>query len=420
METPLSQRLPGLSTAAGAQGHSRSIEEDITLDRQLTEAAPTSLIPTDPLQPSLDVLERVPLLQALPLPILTFNPPNCSSPRAGEAEANSPEREASISTPAAPVGEGTLFDVDHASDLSTEIGEAPDGSDSSSADEGEPHDGSDASAADEAEASIPNTSAVHAIRKRQRAASSSPEPPRKSAVKRHRRRSPPANRLVAASKVASPPPSTHNDEDVDMEMDSVGDDQGDDRHESEEPVKFATAVKRLRTEFGSTKHGIIGKGKATNNQAPSSSKTSVPSAKKAKKANSKRSVRDDDTITSLGQCIPAAYQALGHPLDENELMELDWFVPTESAPSEKGNKAPVKDVPSAVSQALPIRRWHSFNAPRMTLDHQGGDVGEVRLSDAEFCFPYDALVMQCFLTLGMYLMFRIIARAWARCRLLPP
>ena len=192
-----------------------------------------------------------------------------------------------------------------------------------------------------------------------------------------------------------------DNEDINCDEDddkNVADDEGDEGRESEGLPETGSRVKALRPlheGFVIPEGGIIGKGKAANNQAPSPSKTSVPGVTKAK-VSSKQSRPRCDAITSLGKCIPPEYAVLQDPLEDDELVELDWFALTNSGLSADGRKipaAPVKGVPTPASQALPTRHWHSFRATRMTLDEEFEDVGEVRLSEAQFCFPFEAQVI---------------------------
>ena len=80
-----------------------------------------------------------------------------------------------------------------------------------------------------------------------------------------------------------------NNEDIIMGGDS---NENDDGNESEESVEFegrAKAVNPSPKRFVATRSGIVGKGKAANDKVPSSHETSVPSNKKAKKANDEQS-----------------------------------------------------------------------------------------------------------------------------------
>jgi hypothetical protein len=240
---------------------------------------------------------------------------------------------------------------------------------------------------------VVHRSHLHVTAKRSRAASSSSEAPAQTPKRRRRARSA-ANQNTATPKASNHPPrraptnrSKNNeadDSDVDME------------------VGFYSSAEREDGDEG----GIVGKGKAVNNKAHPSGKTSAPGAKakKAKNNQAPRSRPSYDVILSLGKEIPATYEALQDPLEEDELLESDWFAPAhtdpmQGKPSEKGKKnptAPVEDAPPNRSQGQSTRRWHSFTAPRMTLDHEPEDAGEVKLSDSAFCFPFDAQVNKCF------------------------
>ena len=90
------------------------------------------------------------------------------------------------------------------------------------------------------------------------------------------------------------------------------------------------------------------------------------------------------------------------PLEDDELVELDWFAPArtgaaQAESSKKGKKnttARVKGVPTPASQVLPTHCWHSFSATKMTLDAELANTEEVRLSDGRFSFPFNAQVIQ--------------------------
>ncbi len=125
------------------------------------------------------------------------------------------------------------------------------------------------------------------------------------------------------------------------------------------------------------------------------------------------------TTLCLGNDTPVTYEPLGDPLEEGELFELDWFAPVhptapQGKPSKKGKTksiAPVSGLSPPVSQTLPTRRWHSFAAPRMTLNPELEALGEVELSDGAFCFPFNAQVIICFSSLDAFLIGQIIGRA---------
>jgi hypothetical protein len=153
-------------------------------------------------------------------------------------------------------------------------------------------------------------------------------------------------------------------------------------------------------------------------KASSSRKTSVRRAKEAHNNRGPDGGPSDDGILPLKKDIPAAYRLLQDPLADDELLELDWFVPAHSRAAagkspEKGKnpKAPVKGIPLPASQAPPTRHWYSFAAPRMTLDQNLDGVGEVTLSDCPFFFPFEAQVIKCFSSLHAFLTFQIIGRA---------
>jgi hypothetical protein len=121
----------------------------------------------------------------------------------------------------------------------------------------------------------------------------------------------------------------------------------------------------------------------------------------------------------LGKDIPAAYEPLGDPIEEDELLELDWFAsPTAppAKPSKTKSMVPISAVSPPVSQMLPTRRWHSFVAPWMTLNPELEALGEVELSDGAFHFPFNAQVTKCFSSFDAFIIGQIIG--WARCK--PP
>jgi hypothetical protein len=139
-----------------------------------------------------------------------------------------------------------------------------------------------------------------------------------------------------------------------------------------------------------------GKGKAAVHKVPSPHTTSA--------------------ILCLGKDIPAAYEPLGDPIEEDELLELDWFArPTAppAKPSKTKSMVPISAVSPPVSQMLPTPRWRSFAAPQMTLNTELEALGEVELSDGAFRFPFDAQVIKYFSLLNSFLIGQIIGRA--RC-----
>jgi hypothetical protein len=206
-----------------------------------------------------------------------------------------------------------------------------------------------------------------------------------------------------------------------VEMDKV--EMDDDEIESEDVVEFEG---HSNAALVGVEEGIIGKGKGVNRKAPSSNKTlaptpnkiSAPTPKKAKKEKtSKRGPHRGPAyhpILSLEKDIPPTYEALPDPLEEDELFELDWFAPTNSSAkggksSKKGKKNPIALPPSS---SPPTRSWHSFSAPRMTLDQELKNVGEVGLSDGPFCFPFKAQVIKHFSFFDRFLTFKsLIGRA---------
>ena len=90
------------------------------------------------------------------------------------------------------------------------------------------------------------------------------------------------------------------------------------------------------------------------------------------------------------------------PLEDDKLVELDWFAPARTGAaqvelSKKGKKntmACVKGVPTPASQVLPTRCWHSFSATKMTLNAELANTEKVRLSDGRFSFPFNTQVIQ--------------------------
>jgi hypothetical protein len=152
------------------------------------------------------------------------------------------------------------------------------------------------------------------------------------------------------------------------------------------------------------RRGSVGKGKAAVRNVPSSS---TPSS-----------------ILCLGKDIPVPYAPLGDPLEEDELLELDWFAPArlnapQGKPSKQGKMssiAPVSGVSPPVLQTRPTRHWCSFVAPRMTLNPELEALGEVELSDGAFRFPFNAQVTKCFSSFDAFIIGQIIGRA--RCK--PP
>ena len=242
--------------------------------------------------------------------------------------------------------------------------------------------------------------------KRSRAASSPPEPP--VDVPRKRRRVTFAVKEAASPKLASHssraglPPSRSKGKkaEADMEIDSdsstgsEADDEvmGGDSDEEEEDA----ASKDPK-----------GKGKARS-EASSSHKMSTPGVKKA--PNKRRPEVSNDRIPPFEKDIPAAYRPLQYPLEDDELLEFNWFAPTHPSaakekPSEKDPKAPVEGTRPPASQAPPARSWHSFVAPMMALDEDLDRVGEVTLLGGSFCFPFEAQVIYYFASLPMFLTF---------------
>jgi len=109
------------------------------------------------------------------------------------------------------------------------------------------------------------------------------------------------------------------------------------------------------------------------------------------------SPRTTSAILCLGKDIPAAYEPLGDPIEEGELLELDWLArPTAppAKPSKTKSMVPISAVSPPVSQMLPTRRWSSFAAPQMTLNPELEALGEVELSDGAFRFPFDTQVIK--------------------------
>jgi hypothetical protein len=268
----------------------------------------------------------------------------------------------------------------------------------------------------------------HATTKRPRAPSTSPEGPAEMGWK-------PINweRLadLYTGPSRSPPPAPLASSDVDVEMDFdkgverededeiMGGDSDEVDMESEDEVEFD---RHSRAALVGVEGGIIGKGKGVNRKAPSSNKPSAPTANKISAPTHKKAQKEKTTkpgphrgptyhpIMSLEKDIPPTYEALGDPLEEDELFELDWFAPTNSGakggkPSKKGKKNPMAPPPSS---SPPTRSWHSFTAPRMTLDQELDDFSEVGLSDGTFCFPFKAQVIKYFRLFDRFLMFHCV------------
>jgi hypothetical protein len=121
----------------------------------------------------------------------------------------------------------------------------------------------------------------------------------------------------------------------------------------------------------------------------------------------------------LGKDIPVTYKPLGDPLGEDELVELDWFALAHgnalpAKPSKKGKMklmAPISSVSPPTSPTLPSHHWHPFVALQMTLNPELEALGEVKLSDGTFRFPFNAQVIKYFNLLDSFLICPIIARA---------
>jgi len=322
--------------------------------------------------------------------------PSVKSPPALTARTNSSDPQALSSAPVVHGDPLALLFGDN-EDLSEPDGEKED------ADERSPDD-----------VLVDRSSHLHTKAKRPRAASSSPEPPADAPRKRRRRVS------LAAKKAATPKAASHSSRpapspsrsklneadgsDMDLEIETGS--------EAEDKVMGGDG-----DEEGAAFKDPIGKGKAVN-KAPPPRKTS---ARRAKKAHNKRGPDrgpSDDGISPLENDIPTVYEARRDRLADDELFELNWFAPTHldvtrGKSPEKGEnpKAPVPGIPRPASQASPTRRWYSFAAPRMTLDQDLEGVGEVRLSDGIFCFPFEAQVIRCFSSLDVFLTFQIIGGA---------
>lgn len=144
-----------------------------------------------------------------------------------------------------------------------------------------------------------------------------------------------------------------------------------------------------------------GKGKARS-KASSPRKMSVWGAKKA--PNKQEPEVSNDGICPFQKDIPATYGPLQDPLEDDELLEFNWFVPVHPAaakgkPPGKDPKAPVEGTPPPASQAPSARSWYSFAAPTTALDEDLDSVGEVTLLGGSFCFPFEAQVIYCFASL---------------------
>ena len=214
--------------------------------------------------------------------------------------------------------------------------------------------------------------------KRPRAASS---PAVKTSSKRRRMVKSAGKPKPAMSSVASRPPRsaqshTHSQE---MEVDIGSSDGAESEHgegRSDEDKERNGDKFGGNEKAGPVRRGSIGKrkgkGKAAILKGPSPRTTSA--------------------ILRLGKDIPAAYEPFGDPIEEDELLELDWFAgPTAppAKPSKTKSMVPISAVSPPVSQTLPTRRWRSFVAPQMTLNSELEDFGEVELSDGAFHFPFD-------------------------------
>ena len=118
----------------------------------------------------------------------------------------------------------------------------------------------------------------------------------------------------------------------------------------------------------------------------------------------------NDRIPPFEKDIPATYRPFQNPLEDDELLEFNWFAPAHPSAakeklSEKDPKAPVEGTRPPASQAPPTHSWHSFAAPMMALNEDLDRVGEVTLLGGSFCFPFEAQVIYCFTSLPMFLTF---------------
>jgi hypothetical protein len=255
---------------------------------------------------------------------------------------------------------------------------------------------------------VEQSSLLRTAAKRSRAASSSHEPPADVPQKRRRV-------TFAVKEAASPKPATsraglppsrskRKKAEVDMEIDS------DSSAGSEDEVMGGDSEEE---EEDAVSKDPKGKGKARSEVA-SLRKTSAPGAKKA--PNKRGPEVSNNGIPPFQKDIPAAYRPLQDPLEDDELLEFNWFAPAHPAAAkgklpEKDPKAPVQGTRLPASQAPPARSWHSFAAPTMALDEDLDRVGEVTLLGGSFCFPFEAQVIYCFASLPKLLTLRIIGGA---------
>lgn len=162
----------------------------------------------------------------------------------------------------------------------------------------------------------------------------------------------------------------------------------DDESEDEDVIMTGNSENSPGSEepAGPSPKRVVGKGKAP------AATTSSPRMRPA--------------ILHLGKHVPASYEALGDPLEDDELFELDWFAPSTRKPSEKGkgkSAEAASDVVPTASTALPPRHWHSFSAPQMSLNPELDDSGEVELSERAFRFPFNAQVIKRLSSLDSFL-----------------
>lgn len=98
--------------------------------------------------------------------------------------------------------------------------------------------------------------------------------------------------------------------------------------------------------------------------------------------------------------LPPAYRALVEGLEDDELFEPNWALPSPVERQSRKKKGKKKNSTPQVQDQLPTsplpRSWHPFTAGHLAfLD--GNDEGDVRIQDGQFQFPFDPKV-RCFIS----------------------